>query len=86
MAAVPDPKSAPDSQSAPDSKAGPDPKAEESAPAPAEDVKAQFREALARKQGQRGDGVGGTGPAGSKINEAHNRAGAKRQFRRKSGG
>ncbi|MCW2523231.1 MAG: hypothetical protein JWO63_1566 [Frankiales bacterium] len=51
-----------------------------------EDVKAKFREALARKQGQRADGVGGNGPGGSKIHEAHNRAGAKRQFRRKSGG
>jgi hypothetical protein len=51
-----------------------------------DDVKAKFREALARKQGQQGDGVGGTGPGGSKIHEAHNRAGAKRQFRRKSGG
>jgi hypothetical protein len=58
----------------------------EAAPAPAEDVKARFREALARKQGQHADGVGGSGPAGSKIHEAHNRAGAKRQFRRKSGG
>ncbi|MGX7680534.1 DUF5302 domain-containing protein [Jatrophihabitans sp. DSM 45814] len=51
-----------------------------------DDVKARFREALAKKQGQQADGVGSTGPAGSKIHEAHNRAGAKRQFRRKSGG
>ncbi|MDQ1716065.1 MAG: hypothetical protein QOH56_2161 [Pseudonocardiales bacterium] len=58
----------------------------EAAQPPAEDVKARFREALARKQGQQADGVGGSGPAGSKIHEAHNRAGAKRQFRRKSGG
>jgi hypothetical protein len=57
----------------------------EAAPA-VDDVKAKFREALARKQGQHGDGVGGSGPSGSKIHEAHNRAGAKRQFRRKSGG
>jgi hypothetical protein len=52
----------------------------------AEDAKARFREALERKRGQQGDGLGGSGPASSKINEAHSRAGAKRQFRRKSGG
>jgi hypothetical protein len=53
---------------------------------PPEDVKAQFREALARKQGHHTDGVGGSGPAGPKIHEAHGKANAKRQFRRKSGG
>jgi len=51
-----------------------------------DDVKAQFREALARKKNQLGQAHGGSGPAGSKIHESHNRAGAKRQFRRKSGG
>ncbi|CAN5665563.1 hypothetical protein BH10ACT8_BH10ACT8_29700 [soil metagenome] len=55
-------------------------------PAGSADVKARFREALARKQGLHAEGVGGSGPSGSKIHEAHNRAGAKRQFRRKSGG
>jgi hypothetical protein len=52
----------------------------------AEDLKAQFRDALERKKGQQADGVAGPGGRGGKINEAHNRAGAKRQFRRKSGG
>ncbi|UQX87319.1 DUF5302 domain-containing protein [Jatrophihabitans telluris] len=50
------------------------------------DPKAAFREALARKQQQHADGVGSTGPASSKIHEAHGPVGAKRQFRRKSGG
>ncbi|HEX8768737.1 MAG TPA: DUF5302 domain-containing protein [Jatrophihabitans sp.] len=50
------------------------------------DVKARFRDALERKKSQRGDGVGGSGPSTGKVHEAHGRAGAKRQFRRKSGG
>lgn len=52
----------------------------------AADLKEQFRQALARKKGQHADGVGGTGPDANKIHEAHGKAGAKRQFRRKSGG
>jgi len=51
-----------------------------------DDVKSRFREALERKRGQHADGVAGSGPGGPKIHEAHGRAGAKRQFRRKSGG
>lgn len=51
-----------------------------------EDVKAQFLQALQRKQGHQNDGVGRSGPAGSKIHEAHGAVGGKRQFRRKSGG
>jgi hypothetical protein len=51
-----------------------------------DDVKARFKEALERKKGMSGDSHGGSGPSGSKIHEAHNREGAKRQFRRKSGG
>jgi hypothetical protein len=52
----------------------------------ATDLKEQFRQALARKKGQHADGVGGTGPDANKIHDVHGRAGAKRQFRRKSGG
>jgi len=52
----------------------------------ATDLKAQFRQALARKQGQHADGVSGSGPDANKIRDVHGRAGAKRQFRRKSGG
>jgi hypothetical protein len=51
-----------------------------------EDVKARFRDALARKQGGHGDSGGGPGAGGSKIHEAHGKAANKRQFRRKSGG
>jgi hypothetical protein len=71
--------------------------AESSAPAPAgdsagkgsgdgDDVKARFRDALERKKGRHGDGVGAGGPSGGKISDVHSRAGGKRQFRRKSGG
>jgi hypothetical protein len=50
-------------------------------------VKQQFADALRRKQGANSDGVSGSGPqGGSKVHDAHGRAGAKRQFRRKSGG
>jgi hypothetical protein len=50
------------------------------------DVKARFRDALQRKQSQHADGVGAGGPNAAKIRDVHSRAGAKRQFRRKSGG
>ena len=50
------------------------------------DVKARFRDALERKKSQHADGVSGSGPSAGKVHEAHGRAGAKRQFRRKSGG
>lgn len=50
------------------------------------EIKDKFREALERKKQQHTDGVGGPGGHGGKIHEAHSRAGAKRQFRRKSGG
>lgn len=53
---------------------------------PEDDLKSQFLQALERKKGQRADGVGGSGPEGSKIHEAHGKVGGKRQFRRKSGG
>jgi hypothetical protein len=49
------------------------------------DMKSQFREALERKRGQHQDGAGGPGGRDSKIHEAHGKAAAKRQFRRKSG-
>jgi hypothetical protein len=52
----------------------------------ADGVKSKFLQALERKKGQQNEGHGGSGPAGPKIHEAHGRAGAKRQFRRKSGG
>lgn len=50
------------------------------------DVKARFRDALERKKSQHADGISGSGPSAGKVHEAHGRAGAKRQFRRKSGG
>ncbi|MGI8665229.1 MAG: DUF5302 domain-containing protein [Jatrophihabitans sp.] len=50
------------------------------------DLKAQFLKALERKKGHNTDGVGGAGPDSSKVGDVHSKAGAKRQFRRKSGG
>ncbi len=50
-----------------------------------EDLKSQFREALERKRGQQQDGNSGPGSGDSKVHEAHGKASAKRQFRRKSG-
>jgi hypothetical protein len=52
----------------------------------ADGAKSKFLEALERKRDQQNDGRGGSGPGSPKIHEAHGRAGAKRQFRRKSGG
>ncbi|MFL6163212.1 MAG: DUF5302 domain-containing protein [Jatrophihabitantaceae bacterium] len=49
------------------------------------DLKSQFREALDRKRGQQQDGPGGPGGRDGKVQEAHGKANAKRQFRRKSG-
>ena len=54
---------------------------EEPAPDPAKD---KFREALERKRGQQ-QTHNADAQGDSKIHGAHNRAGAKRQFRRKSG-
>ena len=51
----------------------------------AEEQKRKFLEALEAKKGNAGRGAG-SGPGDSKIHSAHGRAGAKRQFRRKSGG
>lgn len=51
----------------------------------AEEQKRKFLEALEAKKGNSGRG-NGSGPGDSKIHSAHGRAGAKRQFRRKSGG
>ncbi|GAA1975104.1 DUF5302 domain-containing protein [Catenulispora subtropica] len=53
--------------------------------ASAEEQKKKFLEALEAKRTAAGRGAGG-GPGESKIHSAHGRAGAKRQFRRKSGG
>lgn len=53
---------------------------------PSADVKAKFREALARKNGQHADGVDQplTGPSGG-VHDEHGPAHVQRTFRRKSG-
>lgn len=48
------------------------------------DLKSQFRAALARKNARAGGGESNL-TTGSKVHDSHNRAGGKRQFRRKSG-
>jgi Family of unknown function (DUF5302) len=53
---------------------------------PATDVKAQFLQALQRKQGLAGEAHGSGPGAATKIHGASGRAGNKREFRRKSGG
>ncbi|MGW1071952.1 DUF5302 domain-containing protein [Streptomyces sp. NPDC002537] len=51
-----------------------------------DEVKRKFREALARKRGQGGEGsAAGQGRDGSKIHGTHGKAGGQRSFRRKSG-
>jgi hypothetical protein len=50
-----------------------------------DEQKRRFREALEAKRGGAGKGAGG-GPGDGKVHGAHGQAGAKRQFRRKSGG
>jgi hypothetical protein len=51
------------------------------------DPKARFREALERKRSQQASRAAEGGPNGdSKIHGEHGAAGAKRTFRRKSGG
>ncbi len=52
--------------------------------AASEDMKKKFREALERKKQQSHDRPGQLQGEGS-VHEAHNRAGGKREFRRKSG-
>ena len=49
-----------------------------------DELKSRFREALERKRGQQ-QGGNGASNRDNKIHEAHGKAGAKRQFRRKSG-
>jgi len=52
-----------------------------------DDVKDKFRAALERKRGNQADREADTaGRDGSKIHGEHGAAGAKRTFRRKSGG
>lgn len=51
----------------------------------AEEQKRRFLEALEAKRGNAARAAGGAG-SDSKIHSAHGKAGAKRQFRRKSGG
>ncbi|MFC5290176.1 DUF5302 domain-containing protein [Actinokineospora guangxiensis] len=48
------------------------------------DVREQFKAALARKNAKAGSGESHLA-GGSKVHDAHGRAGGKRQFRRKSG-
>jgi len=57
---------------------------EDETEAPAEDVKARFREALERKQAKNRMGEEHA-DARSKVHDAHGPAASKRQFRRKSG-
>ena len=59
----------------------------EKSPQQPDDVKAKFREALARKQGKVQDGVGspGTGQKAA-AGHTHGPASTQRNFRRKSGG
>ena len=53
---------------------------------PADAAKRKFREALDRKNNKNRDKAGGEASGDSKIHDVHERAGAKREFRRKSGG
>ncbi|MEU5891307.1 DUF5302 domain-containing protein [Streptomyces sp. NPDC047461] len=51
------------------------------------DLKAKFREALARKRGAQADaGEAAANPDASKVRAAHGPASSQRSFRRKSGG
>jgi hypothetical protein len=63
--------------------------APDAAPAADSDVtaeKARFLEALERKRGRQAEGQASGMSGDSAIHHPHGRAGAKRQFRRKSGG
>jgi len=51
-----------------------------------DEAKAKFKEALERKRGRQAEAHSEGTVGGSRIHEAHGRAGAKRTFRRKSGG
>ena len=51
-----------------------------------DEAKARFLDALERKRGRQADAHSAGTPGSSRIHEAHGRAGAKRTFRRKSGG
>ena len=50
-----------------------------------DETKRKFREALERKHQAHNEGQGNAGRDGGKINGAHGPAGARRNFRRKSG-
>jgi hypothetical protein len=50
-----------------------------------DETKRKFREALDRKHQAHNEGQGNAGRDGGKINGAHGPAGARRNFRRKSG-
>jgi hypothetical protein len=50
-----------------------------------DDIKRKFREALDRKTKGHQDVPHADGSADSKVHEEHDRAGAKREFRRKAG-
>lgn len=58
---------------------------DEKQPAASEDAKAKFREALERKKQQSQSGLV-QGGKDHGIHGAHEKAGSKREFRRKSGG
>ena len=68
----------PSNQATPQDTAGSEPLSE------ADEQKRRFLEALEAKRGSAGRNGGATGD--SKIHGTHGKAGAKRQFRRKSGG
>lgn len=64
----------------------PDPNATEPHAEPTPDeIKAKFREALAKKHEQPAHDSSSAGPGGPKVNNAQGPAGHKREFRRKSG-
>ncbi len=55
-------------------------------PAAEDDVRAKFREALARKNGKGGPGSEGSAEGGNKASGATSNNKVHREFRRKSGG
>ena len=62
-----------------------DPAPNNATPNDADDTKRKFREALERKQAKAAGGAAHT-DGGSKQSHAHGPAGARREFRRRSGG
>ena len=59
----------------------------EQSPEQPDDIKAKFREALARKQGKRQDGSTASAPGQKNaVGQTHGPASSQKNFRRKSGG